>query len=329
MNRFIVIMLVLFAATAVSCVDTAAETVDAVPSPTLNAGDVGVAVTPLATLPPFPTVTPPPTVTPGTLPTAPVDISPTPFIYSVIAGDNLEAIAQRHGVATAEIVALNPGLDPALLLVGQELVMPAAAAPEVPVLDETVASGVTPGQTGVYETTSGRWVIGTIGNGSGGAVENVQVSVELLTAEQAVVAQETVWIPGNVIPVGASAPFAVLFEEVVDGATARATVTGSNPVPQPGQRHLDLAVTEAAVAAQGAHYLVTGTLQNNGSDGAEEIVVVATLYDEEGNVTGYQQQVLDVTLPPGAALAVQMRAVPPGGEATRVEIMAHGRRIQS
>lgn len=41
--------------------------------------------------------------------------------YTVQTGDTLIAIAQKTGVPVAEIIALNPGVDPQILIAGQTL----------------------------------------------------------------------------------------------------------------------------------------------------------------------------------------------------------------
>lgn len=47
-------------------------------------------------------------------------------VYTVQSGDTVSAIGQRYGMKVAEIVALNPGLDPARIHVRQELTLSAA-----------------------------------------------------------------------------------------------------------------------------------------------------------------------------------------------------------
>lgn len=45
----------------------------------------------------------------------------TPKAYVVQSGDTLTSIAHRTGVPVAEIVALNPGIDPQILVSGEKL----------------------------------------------------------------------------------------------------------------------------------------------------------------------------------------------------------------
>lgn len=75
--------------------------------------------------------------------------------YTVQLGDTLTGIARRHGVTLEQMLQANPSLrnDPDLILVGQKLVLPAGATPDVRTvlqtpLPPTVASRlvVTPGR---------------------------------------------------------------------------------------------------------------------------------------------------------------------------------------
>lgn len=47
--------------------------------------------------------------------------APTPKSYVVQSGDTLTAIARETGVPVARIVQLNPGVDPQILISGEEL----------------------------------------------------------------------------------------------------------------------------------------------------------------------------------------------------------------
>ena len=46
-------------------------------------------------------------------------------VYTVRAGDTLFNIAQRYGITIAEIVAVNPDINPDVLAIGQEITLPA------------------------------------------------------------------------------------------------------------------------------------------------------------------------------------------------------------
>ena len=81
------------------------------------------------TLTPHPTVTRPPTMTPTITPT------PTPLpprAHQVREGETLSSIAELYDTTADEILALNPGITPQLLQVGQVLLIPPAVPTPTP-----------------------------------------------------------------------------------------------------------------------------------------------------------------------------------------------------
>jgi LysM repeat protein len=54
-------------------------------------------------------------------PTATQRAKPTATFYVVRAGDTIGAIAPRFGLTAAELVTLNPGIEPTALRVGQRI----------------------------------------------------------------------------------------------------------------------------------------------------------------------------------------------------------------
>lgn len=75
----------------------------------------------------FTAPTPSPTATAIPSPTA--TPTPGPTIYKVVPGDTVAEIARRYGLTVEEIVNANKLDNPRLINVGQELVIPARAAP--------------------------------------------------------------------------------------------------------------------------------------------------------------------------------------------------------
>lgn len=131
---------------------SAAPTFTATPTPTLT-------TTPTPTF--APTATPTPTFAPTATPTTPATPTkipatntptrapetPTPVStpagtvrYTIKAGDTLAAIAVRFDTTVASLLALNPGLNPSRLRVGQVILVAGAA----PAASDTPAPQVTP-----------------------------------------------------------------------------------------------------------------------------------------------------------------------------------------
>lgn len=53
---------------------------------------------------------------------------PCPCKYTVVENDTLNKIAGKLGTTAADLVARNPGLDPAKIYIGQELLVPCSSA---------------------------------------------------------------------------------------------------------------------------------------------------------------------------------------------------------
>ncbi|RMF00971.1 MAG: LysM peptidoglycan-binding domain-containing protein [Chloroflexi bacterium] len=78
---------------------------------------------------------------PETPKVAPPHVEPSaeePFIYTVAGGDTLNTIAKRYGITVRELIEANDLADPALIHVGQKLVIPGVIMPP---------SGAKPGAT--------------------------------------------------------------------------------------------------------------------------------------------------------------------------------------
>jgi LysM repeat protein len=107
-----------------------------------------------------------PTITPTSLPTetATPTITPTPsgpFEYTVQQGDNLSDIATRFGTDIPTLLALNPSIDPATLIiyVGQKILVP---PPNMQMPTATAVSTLVPPGTLISYTVLPGDSLGTI-----------------------------------------------------------------------------------------------------------------------------------------------------------------------
>ncbi|MCS7179089.1 MAG: LysM peptidoglycan-binding domain-containing protein [Anaerolineae bacterium] len=119
-----------------------------VPSPTPTVTPTRTA-TPAAT--PTPTATPTETPTPTPLP---------PRAHQVQPNDTLSAIAVRYDTTVEEIIALNPGLNPDALQIGQVLLIPPARPTPTPSpVPGTVTPTPTPGDYIIHVVAPGETLI--------------------------------------------------------------------------------------------------------------------------------------------------------------------------
>lgn len=274
---------------------------------------------------------PPPTAgvietTPTPLPPASPTPPPTPIVYVIAEGDTLLAIAWQRGNTVDDILTLNPGVQPELLQIGQQIVLPPPATP----LAQAAASTPVPLQLALvqiqaYRTPVGSlWLLGEVRNDGPLPVENVQVEIGLRDEAGNLLSTAVTWVAAAVIPVGETAPYGVLLPEASpDYAYPTVAVVGGQSVQDLGTRYLDILLTETAVAFNGERAQVTGLVQNAGNEEATAVRLVLTLYDSQGQISGFAHQTLDASLLPGDNHPFAFDVTPPGGEPASFHLLAN------
>ncbi len=268
-----------------------------------------------------PTPRPAPTTTP----------SPTPIIYLVAEGDTLLGIAIARDTTVEEIKALNPEVQPQLLQIGQALILPPPVVADYAGLVGTaVPVQVRVRQIQVYRTPVGAvWLLGEVVNDGDTPVDNVTLTLELPDAAGGPSATAVAWASAAIIPPGGVSPFGVLLAAPpAEWGAPLIAVSGGDAVVDLGSRYLDLAVGDTAVSAQSDRAEISGQVQNVGETAAQ-VIVVASLYDAQGNLAGFQQMTLPDVLLAGETRPFTMQAAPPGGTAVTVQVIAFGQRVAS
>lgn len=255
--------------------------------------------------------------TPTPLPTPTVTPTATPVVYQIESGDTILGIAIQRGTTVEEILTLNPGIVPENLQIGQPVILPPPPTPSALSVQGTpVPLRVTVNKIQAYQTPVGSlWLLGEVTNEGETAVENIQVEIGLLAADGRLVGNATAWVATAIIPPGERGPFGVLINEPPgDFAQPTVAVVGGQAVVELGTRTLDVTVLEPELTLNDDSVVLSGTLVNGGETAANQVQLVATFYDAQGNVTGFQQQVVAEQLGVGEERPFQLEAAPPGGE---------------
>ena len=267
---------------------------------------------------PTPTATRPPTemavmrrTTPTPKPATPMPTptftpSPTPIIHRVQRGDTLLGIANQYGVTVESLQEANGILDPRLLQLGQELIVPQ---------DDAARSGAPPTATptpvayaienvGFYEAAVGSlWFLGEVHNTTSQTIEQVRIRVTLLGEEGKELGHSSAFAVLDFIVPGGRSPFAVLFSNPPD-YFARYEVIALAGVASThlGRWYRGVAVTSYWGQPQGATLAISGEVENVGPHDAEAITVVVTGYDSSNRVVAVRASDLPLSrLRPGAS----------------------------
>jgi LysM repeat protein len=282
----------------------------------------------------LPTVTPRPTSTPAPATPAPTSTpapSPTPVIHIVQPGDTIIGIAKQYGISAEALQEANAILNPELLQIDQELIIPLGNHnPEAPPTSTSTPLSFEVKGVGFYETPSGSlWCLGEVENTSGQAIERVQVKVSLQDKDDRVLAAESAFVALGIVPQGGKAPFAVLFNNPpVSFAKYQATPLSGEAVTYLGNRYLDLTITEQQGETEGYYYTVEGLVQNTGQADTETATVLVTAYDAHGRVTGFRQADLENAPAAGESSPFQVNLLPFGGTAVDYTVQAQGTRLE-
>ena len=276
-------------------------------------GQPATAQAPLAT-------DPPPTFTP----------TPIPRSYVIEPGDTLMDIAVLFRVTVDTLLLANPHVRPLLLQTGQQLAIPANG-------DQMETGMLLASPTplplpvagfGLYETPAGGlWALGEIVNNTPGPVENVRVAVTLYDADGSLFATRDSWVAPKMIPAGQSAPFAVLFSSAPAGPVRhRISLLTGEPLVQPDEWYPHLVIKDQQGGPAGPVHRVTGTVLNDGNQPAEAATLLVTVYNSQGQVTGFSQETLVATLPAQSEVRFDIRLSPGGPGTNHHTVAVSGRR---
>lgn len=295
------------------------------PTATLSVDIVVATLEPTATPAPY---TPEPTPTPT--------VTPTPIIHAIQSGETLLSVASQYNVSVSALQDANGILDPRLLQLGQELIIPRQEE-----FDAALATTLTPTPTPLpvavenihfSETTiGGLSVLGEVWNNTEAPLEQVRVGAVLLDDAGQEVARAEGLVALDLVDIDERAPFAVLFGER-PGKFARYQVFALRAVPAyVGSYYRDLEVNDIAFTGEGfSSYTVTGRVKNIGPEEAVQVQVVLTAYDALGRVVATRKVEPEYNVVPrGGEANFTAVLAPAGGPVAQVVAVAQGRRISA
>jgi murein DD-endopeptidase MepM/ murein hydrolase activator NlpD len=284
-------------------------------------------VTDLAPVVPYQTV--PPSETPTIIPPLMGMIQPTPttFTYTVVQGDTLSGIAQRFGIKLEALLAANPGIQPAVLSVGTTLIIPTGN--ETPGEPTPTPAPLQVLQARCWsETDGGLWCFALVQNEYAQTLENISAQFTLLDANGQELSSQAAFALLNTLPPGQSLPLTLHYPPPVrTNASVRIQVLSAIRLLPGDTRYLPVVAenTLARIEASGRTAQVTGQVILTGVGTANTLWVLATAYDEVGNVVGVRRWESPSALTADAPVLFDFLVSSVGPEIDRVEFLAEAR----
>ncbi len=270
---------------------------------------------PRVTLAARPEFTPAPTTRPVfVLPTTVPFVSPTPFVYTLQAGDTLLSLARRFGVPVSHLEAANSGLRPHTLQIGQQIVIPDPQfdSSGLPILPTTTPLALPLSPPACTETTTNIIVcLGSVYNNHGLPVERVAVRVRLFDAQAQTLAETETGIEQAIIPAEAFAPYRVLLEADWDiYAGAAVSLISADVARDAGARFVTPFLGETLGQWVNGRYVLSTDLLNNTSQTLLVQRAIVTLTDQDEGITGYRVAQVNRRLAVGERIPLVVEIVP-------------------
>ena len=276
-----------------------------------------------------PSVTIIPSATPTLVPSLAHDLlpSPTSSHYRVVAGDTLTGIAARFGIPLEALLAANPGMQAAALPVGTTIIIPAS---DVTSIEPTPTPAMLPVQQAHCwsEADGGLWCFALVQNTYADSLENLSAQFTLLDADGKVLESQAAFALSDILPPGQSVPLAIHYPPRFPADVSVQVDVLSAIRLLPGDvRYLPVEVmnTLVSVDASGRAAEVSGQVILTGSGKADTLWVLATAYDDSGDVVGVRRWESPTALTADSPVSFDFLVSSVGPGIDRVEFLAEAR----
>jgi LysM repeat protein len=251
--------------------------------------------------------------------------SPTPITYTIIEGDTLLGVAERHGISLDNLLIANPGVDARFLSIGQELFIPLAGSPISENIEQASLPDLGLGDTNCLASVSGElWCFFLISNNTASAVENSVAEIELLDQNGQSLASAQAIGQIQKIDSGSRMPLVAYWSSVPAGwQQTSATLTSAFRLDDPLSRYADLSadilatdIAENALTAQ-----ISARLINSEPGTQISFRALAIAYSQDGLVVGVRSLEFEAS-----ALDFDIEVYSLGPLIATVEILVEARR---
>jgi len=255
--------------------------------------------------------------------------SPTPFLYTIKSGDTLGQIAQHFNVPLSALILANSNVNPNAMSIGQTLKIPSQPGSAGESTPTPVPFPVK--QIACYPTSDrGMWCFVLVNNNSSNPIEDVTAQITLMDANGRSLANQTAILPLDILSPNSSMPLTTYFApDVPINAKPQVQILTAIQIQSNDPRYVQatLESTSVKVDTSGLTAQVNGqvALAASSSSAAKLIWVVATAYDEAGNVVGVRRWESTSSLSSGNSLPFSFLVSSIAGAISRVELAVEAR----
>ncbi len=278
-------------------------------------------VTPYRT--PTSTSTPLP-LAPGTATPFPTP-SPTPRLHTIQSGETLLAIAAQYGVTLEELLLANPEVNPSLVPIGLNLVIPGGSG------NSTSSGVIEPALLTVIQQPciptgdGGTWCYAMVTNELGGSVERISLAMSILDQNGSEVSTRLTAAPLNLLHDGEIMPVGIYFPPPLPD-TFHLGVKVASALPYEGIDDRYLTVTSIdsreTLSEDRMQAVINGTVSLQNPERLARLSILAAAYTAEGGLAAMRVWRTDFPQGSSAVIPFEIVVYSMGGEIDRVDILA-------
>ena len=267
--------------------------------------------------------------TPVIEPTIPPTATPTPFLYTVEAGDTMIGIAYTYNLEPDVLIAANPGIDPRFLSVSAQLIIPFSGVGGVNI-PTPVAVDFDSDEPVCYLTLiKDAWCFWLIENNTRSAYENISARFRLYGRDGVEINSGLGMIPINRLMQGQKMPvIGYIPAEVSEWSLVQAQIETLVQAPEDSGRYLPIElISSDVVLGEGKLYAdVSGVMKLGNTETSASVVWAAvTAFDDKGNVVGSRRWESEQGLELNTELEMNITIYSMGRPIDSVEIILEAR----
>lgn len=240
------------------------------------------------------------------------------------------AIAFKNGISLAELQEANPDVNPRLMSVGTELIIPLGESiPSVPMTPTPLPLNTKPPVC--YLTPDGIWCFLLVNNDRARPLENISAQMILFDSGGEAVTNGDAIAPINHLLPSKSIPLVLFMAgEYLPGTSAVANIITAQFIPKEDDRYLNawIETDQTEISNSGKSVQVEGMYGvplKSAASGSVWIVAVA--YDQNGDVVGFKKLEIYEELEPGGSRDFSLEISSLGLPIERVELLIEARPV--
>jgi len=245
---------------------------------------------------------------------------PTPVVHIVALGDSISSIALQYGVTIDAIIAANPDIQPTVMIVGDQVVIPITNGDNTPILADALAREIDLMNPACFPHLDGLLCTVLVRNKGANNLKDVILDYELMNDAGESIAMVSAPAALRGLGPGSAIPASAFFDGVSTAADILVTVNWARygePAENDGPQIVleNITTTFDELYAQAA-----GTITAETDDAKADVTLVAVAFNDQGAVIGIRRQ--DSAIPSNTSVDFSISVFSSGGPITDVELYA-------